>query len=113
MEPPIRIPVGRWRAGLHDRRLSGLRPDDAEPGQARERASPVEAVRRGHDERPADARAEGGVRFDSRLFREPRGGGSAWPWSPGAKTWRSPSERSAGTEAWVPRGARTPRRTWW
>src|SRR5437016_8527658 len=56
MELPTRIPVGRWRAGLHDRRLSGLRPDDAEPGQARERASPVEAVRRGHDERPADAR---------------------------------------------------------
>src|SRR6266568_6878458 len=74
MEPPTRIPVGRWRAGLHDRRLSGLRPDDAEPRQARERASPVEAVRRGHDERPADARAEGGVRFDSRLFREPRVG---------------------------------------
>src|SRR5438876_8753382 len=59
MEPPARIPGRRRGAGLDHRRLSGLRPDDAERREARERARPVEALGRDHDDRPADARAEG------------------------------------------------------
>src|SRR5712691_1941761 len=63
MEPPARVPVRRRRAGLDHRRLPGLRSDDAEQGQARQRAAPVQAVGRDDDDRSADARAEGGVRF--------------------------------------------------
>src|SRR5256712_4764114 len=72
MEPPACISVGRRGAGLHHRRLSGLRRDAAEHGQTRERASPVQAFRRDHDDRPADARAESGVRSDPRLLRQSR-----------------------------------------
>src|SRR3989441_2419237 len=41
-----------FRSGLHHRRLSGLRRNAAEHGQTRERASPVQAFRRDHDDRP-------------------------------------------------------------
>src|SRR5260370_25125758 len=70
MEPAACIPVRPWGTGFDHRRLSGIRPDDAEPGQTRQRAHPVEAFGRDHDDRPIDARAESGVRpgpgfFDS------------------------------------------------
>src|SRR5437870_4133637 len=47
MEPPARIPGRRRWAGLDHRRLSSLWPDDAERGEARGRARPVETFGRG------------------------------------------------------------------
>src|SRR6266446_1197195 len=69
MEPPTCLPVGSWGTGFHHRRLSGLRSDDAFPGQTWQRAYPIEAVGRTHDDRPADARAESGVQPDLWIFR--------------------------------------------
>jgi CubicO group peptidase (beta-lactamase class C family) len=62
---------GAGGTGLDDRRLPGVRPDDAGPGKARQRAHPFQTIGRDHDDRPADARAEGGVRFGSGLLRRP------------------------------------------
>ena len=81
-------------------------------GKLRQRAHPVAAVGRDHDDRPADARAEGGVRVWSPASSTATAGASACPWSPGATTWRRFRARSAGTAAWAPPGIRTRRRTW-
>ena len=96
VEPPARVPVRRRRAGLDRRRLPGLRPDDAEQGHARRRAHPVAALGRADDDRPADARAEGGVRTSSPATGTATAGASACPSSPGATTWR----RSPGRFGW-------------
>ncbi len=69
---PAGLSRRRRRIGLDHRRLSGLRPDDAEQRQAWKRAHFVEAFGRGHDYRPAHARAEGGVRLFPRLLGYPR-----------------------------------------
>ncbi len=58
MEPAACVPVRRRRPGFDYRRLLCLRPDDVEPGQARQEADSLDAVGRNHDHRPVDARAE-------------------------------------------------------
>src|SRR5260370_20201563 len=71
MGPPTCLPVGSWGTGFDHRRLSGLWSDDAFPGKTWQRAHPIEAVGRAHDDRPADARAESGVKPDLWIFRRP------------------------------------------
>ena len=71
---PARLRIGRRRAGLDGRRLSRLRPHDAEPGPARARAHPVAAVGRADDDRPDHARAECGLAV-LRDFLDNRGWG--------------------------------------
>ena len=112
VEPPARLRVRRRRAGLDGRRLSRLRPDDAEQGQARARAHPVAAFGRADDDRPADARAEGGCPASSPASGTAAAGASACPWSPGATTWRRCPDGSAGTAASARPGTRTRRRSW-
>ena len=53
-----RVPL-RWRrVGVDGRRLRRLRPDDAEPREARQRAHPVAPVRRDDDDRSTHARGQ-------------------------------------------------------
>ena len=54
-----RVSVGCRRIGLHRRRLRRVRPDDAEPRHARQRAHPVAAFRRDDDVGSADAGGQG------------------------------------------------------
>ena len=65
---PPAFPSAARGSGLDHRRLPGVRPDDAEPGEACQRAHPVPAFGRDHDDRSADARAEGSVRFGPGLL---------------------------------------------
>src|SRR5258708_34154980 len=69
MEPEACLPVGSWGTGFDHRRLSGLWSDDAFPGQTWQRAYPIEAVGRTHDDRPVDARAESGVQPELWILR--------------------------------------------
>ena len=76
-------------------------------GRHGERAHPVAALGRDHDDRPADARAEGGVGLWSPASSTATAGASACPSSPGATTCRRCPGRTAGTAAWAPPGTRT------
>jgi CubicO group peptidase (beta-lactamase class C family) len=69
---PPRFRVGRRGPRLDGRRLSGLRPDDAEQGNAWARAHPLAGLGRADDGRPHHPRAEGGVRLLPQLLGQPR-----------------------------------------
>src|ERR1039457_7653351 len=49
-----------------------LQPDDAEEGEKRRRAHPIEAVGGADDGRPSYPRTEGGIRLLSRLLGQPK-----------------------------------------